>query len=76
MNFAQLIKEARKAHGWSLREAAKHLSTSHVHLWQLENGRHINITIMTAMAFQDVYKLQLPVLWGALRASLNQESLL
>ena len=74
MTLAQLVKDARNARGWSLREAAKHLATGHVHLWEIEKGRHINITIKTAIGFQAAYAIKLPVLWAAMRESVEQES--
>ena len=74
MTLAQLVKDARNARGWSFSEAAKHLEIGHIHLWEIEKGRHINITIKTAIGFQAVYAIKLPVLWAAMRESVEQES--
>lgn len=57
MNFAKLIKEARKDKGVSLSQAAAGSGISKPHIWDLETGRQNNPTIRTFGILCDYYKI-------------------
>lgn len=68
--LAQLFTRKRECQGLSLREVARAIGTGHVHLWEIENGKHANPTIKTLVKLQDFYGVKTPELWAAVRASL------
>jgi transcriptional regulator with XRE-family HTH domain len=55
MKFKDLIRNNRKARGWSLEQAAKPLCISKTYLWELESGKHGNPTVDVLNSLRVVY---------------------
>lgn len=68
--LAELFKSCRKSAGLSLREAAPMLDTGFGHLCEIENGKHVNLTIKTLRQAQLVYGISARTLWSAACESL------
>lgn len=68
--LSQLFTRKREAQGLSLREAAKAMGTGHVHLWEIETGKHANPTIRTLAKMQEFYGISTRELWAAVQRTL------
>jgi transcriptional regulator with XRE-family HTH domain len=68
--LSQLFTRKREAQGLTLRQVAKAVGTGHVHLWEIEVGKHSNPTIKTLARLQDFYGISTRELWAAAKASI------
>lgn len=67
--LSQLFTRKREDRGISLREAALAMGTGHVHLWEIETGKHRNPTVKTLVKMQDFYGISTRELWAAVKES-------
>lgn len=71
-NIASMLRAERKARRLSLREAAKLLDTGFGHLCEIEQGKHVNLTVRTLVRAQTLYKLTDVRVMSAIRQSIAE----